>query len=497
MSVVARQSFKYSIVGYLGFLLGTISAIAIFPADMEFYGKLRYVFSAAEIVMPFVVFGLSYATQKYYFIAEKSNKHQNLISLTLLGVFLNYLLFIALYYGINFIFPDIRNWNFFKDFWDYQYIIIPLIIILSLSQVYNKYISNYKRIVIPNVFENIFPKVANLGAFILFFYLDFSENTALYLFLGVCFLGLVGYMYYLNTLEKTKPDFSLDFVKKDKLWREILNYGFFGFLGNIGNYLSFRIAGYMIPGYLSFEDNGVYATIIAITSLLTVPQMGLSNIATPIINQQLENNETKELNLFHQKTSLSLLFLGLTLFACVLVGYPYLTHLMQNGRLLRMAEPVLWITGIGLMFDLATGFNGQIISMSRYYRINIVMTLFLALVNIGLNYYFLVFTHLGLIGVALASTTALILYNILKISFNIWKFKVHPFSIEMLFALLLCIIATTIVILIPEFESNLLNLFFKPFVVLLIIFIGNLFLKIIPLDKYLKKDFFKSILKFK
>ena len=39
MSVVARQSFKYSIIGYLGFLLGTIAAIWIFPQDLEYYGK--------------------------------------------------------------------------------------------------------------------------------------------------------------------------------------------------------------------------------------------------------------------------------------------------------------------------------------------------------------------------------------------------------------------------------------------------------------------------
>ncbi|VEE11275.1 Uncharacterised protein [Chryseobacterium gleum] len=36
MSVVARQGFKYSIIGYIGFLLGTVSAIFIFPNDFEF-----------------------------------------------------------------------------------------------------------------------------------------------------------------------------------------------------------------------------------------------------------------------------------------------------------------------------------------------------------------------------------------------------------------------------------------------------------------------------
>ncbi len=269
------------------------------------------------------------------------------------------------------------------------------------------------------------------------------------------------------------------------------------FLGNIGNYLSFRIAGVMIPGYLDFKDNGVYGTLIAVTSILTVPQMGLYNISAPMINKHLENNEMEELNVFHQKTSLSLLFLGLVLFSCVLVGFPYLTNFMPNGQALRQAEPVLWITGIGLVLDLATGFNGQIISMSRYYRYNIVVTLLLAVVNIALNFYFLKYTGLGLVGVALATAISLALYNVAKVVFNYWKFRVHPFSFEMLFAVVLCFLVVSVVILLPETKSNLFNLFYKPAVVLVLIAAANHYMKIISLDKYLNKDFFKSISKFK
>lgn len=322
------------------------------------------------------------------------------------------------------------------------------------------------------------------------------EKPSMFFFLGVFALALIGYHIYLNKLEKFKPDFSMDYIKKDNFWKEVLNYGFYGFLGNIGNYLSLRISSVMISSYMNFKDNGVYGIVIAVTSVLTIPQMGLYNISAPMIDKHLENNEMEELNVFHQKTSLSLLFLGLVLFSCVLVGYPYLTHLIQNGFELRAAEPVLWITGIGLMFDLATGFNGQIISMSRYYRYNIVVTLFLAVINIGLNFYFLKYTNMGLAGVALATTISLALYNIAKIVFNYWKFKVHPFSIEMLYALVLCFLVVSMVILMPNTSSNLFNLFYKPAVVLLLIGVANHYMKIVSLDKYLNRDFFKSISKF-
>ena len=109
MSVVARQSFKYSIVGYLGFLLGTLSAIFVFPLDMDYYGKLRYILSAAEIVLPFIVFGLSYANVKFFLYTQKDGKQQNLLSLSLLMVLLNFLLFTLLLFLVNMIRPDLKT----------------------------------------------------------------------------------------------------------------------------------------------------------------------------------------------------------------------------------------------------------------------------------------------------------------------------------------------------------------------------------------------------
>ena len=44
MSVVARQSFKYSIIGYLGFYWELFLLLFIFPFDMVFYRKLAFRF---------------------------------------------------------------------------------------------------------------------------------------------------------------------------------------------------------------------------------------------------------------------------------------------------------------------------------------------------------------------------------------------------------------------------------------------------------------------
>lgn len=492
MSVVARQGFKYSIVGYLGFLLGTFSAIFIFPFDYEFYGKLRYVLATAEMIVPVVVFGISFSNVKFFNQAAQEGKQHNLLSVSLLIVALNFLVFTAAYFLLNFLFPELEQ----LEIWKMKRLIFPLIFVLALSTVFNKFLSNYKRIVVPNIFENLLPKIANLGAFFLFFFIHIPEKGAYLFFITVFFLGLLGYAFYTNKLEKVKPDFSTNFFKKNQLWKEIVSYSFYGFLGNIGNFIAMRIDNVMIGEFLNFEKNGVYSTLLAIISLISIPSMGLYNISAPIINKNLEDGDFVELDRIHKKSSFTLFFVGLVLLSCVLVGFPYLSDFIKNGELLKESEPVLWILGFAMLFDLATGFNGHIISLSKYYRFNIVIMLFLACTTIGLNFYFLKFTNLDLLGIAIAYAVSLTLFNFAKIIFNYWKFDVFPLTIEMMYALIIGTLAITVAIILPDFSSSILNLLYKPALVLVFFFVGNYFLKLFPIEDYINKDFFRSIVKF-
>ena len=375
-------------------------------------------------------------------------------------------------------------------------LILPLILVLALSAVFNKYISNFKRIVVPNIFENLFPKLANLGAFCLFFYLGVSEKGSYAFFFGMFVFSFLGYIFYANKLEKIKPDFNTDYLKKEQLWKEVLSYSFFGFLGNIGNYIAFRVDNFMIGEFLNFEENGVYSIILSVLSFIMIPQMGLFNISAPIINKTIAEGNYEELDRFHKKTSLSLFFLGSLLFSCILVGFPYLCDFIKNGEQLRQAEPVVWILGFAMLFDLATGFNGHIISLSKHYRFNIVVMLFLALTTIGLNWLFLTRTHLGIIGIAMATAISLTLFNIIKIVFNFVKFKVSPLTIEMIYAAIISTVAITVAIILPDFKSSFANLIYKPTLVLGIIFTGNYFMNIFPVEDYLNRDFFRSLFRF-
>lgn len=492
MSVVARQGFKYSIIGYVGFLLGTVSAIFIFPNDFVFYGTLRYSMQTAEMLVPFVVFGISYANVKFFHSVQKDGKNQNMLSLSLLSILINFLIFCGIFFILPHFYPKFLS----TKAWNLKEIVLPLILVLSLCAIFNKYVSNFKRIVVSNIFDNLFPKIANLGAFCLFFYFAFSEQTALAFFFGIFALMLFGYIYYTNKLEKINLDFSTDYFKKAGFWKEFTNYSFFGFLGTFGNYLA--INSFMIGEYMGMEENGIYSTLYALISLISIPQLGLFNISAPIISKNLADGDMEGLDKFHKKTSLTLYFLGAVLFSCIMIGFPYLTYFMpKNGVLLREYEPVVWIWGSAVLIDLATGFNGNIISLSKYYKFNILVMLLLAGLTISLNFYFLKNTDLKLIGIALSTAISLTTYNVVKIVFNYIVFKVSPLTIEMIFVSIICTLAITVAIVLPNFSNNFVNLVYKPAVVLILIFIGNYFTKVFPIEDYVNRNFIKSIFKFK
>lgn len=481
MSLVTRQSFKYSVIGYLGFLLGTFSSVFLFPMDYEFYGKLRFIVNSAELLTPFILFGVSYSSVKFFYRTQKKNEHQNMLFFSFFFILITFFVFLILFFLFSFIFPNFLE----SELWKYKFYILPLVLILSVSGLLGKYISNYKRIAVSNIFDNLFPKLGNFFAFGIFFFFGASLHLSFGVLLLFFLSSMFGYIYYLNRLETIKFHFSLNFLKEDALWKRFFSYSFFSFLGTFANQLS--INNQMVGEFLGMKLMGVYSILYALISLISIPQMGLFNISAPIINEVLEEKNYAKLNEFYKKTSLSLFLLGAILLSCILLGFPFLASLMKNNELLMENQVVIWIWGLAILFDLSTGFNGHIISLSKYYRFNILMVILMSGVTILMNLYFIFYTELKLWGIAISTGVALVLYNGVKVFFNYHKFGVSPFSFSMLKVFLLCFFSFLVSYFLPIFEENIINLLYKPLFFLILCFLGNLIFKIFSLQEFFQK----------
>jgi O-antigen/teichoic acid export membrane protein len=229
--------------------------------------------------------------------------------------------------------------------------------------------------------------------------------------------------------------------------------------------------------------------------LISVPSLGIYTISSPIIADYIAKNDIEALGKFHKKTSLYLFFIGSVLLTIILVGMDDLFALMNKGQELMKGKSVIFFLGLATLFDLATGFNGYIISFSKYYRFNIISMLFLAVVTIVANLLFISFTNLGITGVSIATFISLTLFNLLKINFNYKKFKIHPFSKSYISIIILMTGSILFVkYLLPDINNHFINLIIKPSFVLIIFLLGNYIFKIIPLSELLPKKFKNFIL---
>lgn len=153
---------------------------------------------------------------------------------------------------------------------------------------------------------------------------------------------------------------------------------------------------------------------------------------------------------------------------------------------------MIYILGANVLFNMATGFNSEIISYSQYYRFNIVAVLVLVVFNISLNYYFLTQTDFGISGVAIASLISMSLFNVSKLIFIYQKFQMLPFDLSYVKLLLVMFFLTIGVYAIPSFSNLWVDLMLKVcgFTISSLLLVYQL--KLLPLfnywfDKVLKK----------
>lgn len=487
MSVVARQSIKYSIIGYFSTLVGIVSTVFLYPEDLDFAGKLQFVFQTAMLILPVIALGIMHANVRFFPQMSQNETQQDLFKFSVVFILGNFLLGMILLSVAVLIFPEIKM----SEFWDYSPYILSVALLLSLIQLASKYISIKKRIVVPSIFENLFPKLGMVVAFVFFFWNKMDETQAVWIFVSFFVVSVLGMFFYLNRLEKITKKVDFKFLKQDNFSNELITYSLYTFLGSMGSVIALNIDTYMIGEMLTFQEVSIYNTSLNLVRMITVPALGVYTISAPIIAGYIAENNMLDLKTLHHKTSLYLFVIGVVLFGLVAVGIEDLFSLMKNGDKLMKGIPVLYIMGFALLFDLATGFNGYIISNSKYYKFNNTTTVALAFLTISTNLIFLFWFKMGIVGVSIATATSLTVYNLIKIYFNYKKFGVHPFSWKFVQVIAVLIAVLTVGYFLPNTPYKFVNLCYKPAVAFVVFALANQVLNIIPIKEVLPKSLFK------
>lgn len=447
-----KQAFWFTIINYVGIIIGVFSTIFIYPNDKEFLGIVRYVDSIAQILFPIMVFGGAQALIHFYPDLSESNRMQ-LFKYGIRTILLvSCILFFVLFLGNQFV-----DWN------NYQYVFyaFPIAFSLAFVELFKRQATNLQKLSIPTFYEKIIPKLALPFVFILLLSGYFDVISSLVAFIISYFILLVLLSVYLFGQYKINMNFDFSSLFSQISKRDYYKYSFYSFVGSFGSFFAFRVDSFMIPEFLSFEANGTYSIGVMLASALAIPATGMYAIYAPQVSSLIKSGNIKVLGEKYIETSKLLFFIGAVLFGCIILGIDSLFQMLPTYDKLVDSIPIIVILGANVLFNMATGFNSEIISYSKYFRFNIISVLVLVVLNISLNVYFLTQTNLGIIGVAFASLIAMTLFNSFKLYFIYSKFGILPFDKKYAQLFFVILVITSAIYFLPEFSNHFVNLFFK------------------------------------
>ncbi|MFV8323349.1 lipopolysaccharide biosynthesis protein [Flavobacterium sp. LB3P21] len=429
MGIVLNQSLKNTIITYLGFGIGAINTLYLYPFFLGtvFYALTNYILSWANIIMPLLAFGMQNTLVKFYTQYKTEEERSRFLSFTVL---IPFLLCIPLVLIGLFFFEPISLYlskenPVVKDY-------LWLIPFIGLSMAYFEIFYAWARVHMHSVFGN-FVKEVGLRLFSLFaligvYYKWITVVDFIYVTAIIYFLAFIITMFYAFRIKKPVFQFSIPQNVKD-----VLVYTFFIILSGSVAVMLLDIDKIMLNQYIKIENIAYYSVATYIASVIAVPSRAMHQITYPITAKLMHENKHDELNDLYKKTSINLQVVGGFVMLCIFVNINQLYVMVPkeySGGIL-----VVFLIGISKYFDLILGNNNAIIFNSKYYRMVLFLGLLLVFLTVGLNMFFI--PRYAITGTAVATLLSITLYSLAKLLFVVKRMHLYPFTKQTVYSLVI------------------------------------------------------------
>jgi len=405
----------------LGFGIGAINVLFLFTNFISdtYFGLITFILSTANIMMPLMAFGTHNTIIKFFSIFKTRQSQNSFLTLMLL---LPLLMVIPIGLIGQLSFETLSSWLSQKNpiIKDYYW----LIYVSAIAFAYFEIFYAWSRVQMQSVFGNFMKEVFHrLGTMFLLFSLYFN-----YLNVQQLIMGIVG-VYLLRMFVMAAYAFSLrrPVIKfhRFKSLPNVLKYSALIIVaGSVANII-LEIDKFMLGYYVDIEKVAYYGVAIYIASVIGVPLRSLHQIISPLTAKLLNENNKKELQLLYKKSSLNLLIISGFIFLVIVLNINELYLLIPekfSGGLL-----IVFLIGMAKLTDNLLGNNNAILFNSDYYRMVLVLGVFLVITTVLLNIIFI--PKYGINGSAFATFISVLAYNIAKLAFVKITFNMMPFTL--------------------------------------------------------------------
>ncbi len=415
MGIIKRQGIKNLLVNYVGVGIGFIATLFVYNLDRELYGFAQFLTSSAIFLIPFMTLGVVGLVLKYYPEFDLRFPDRSFIKSIYKLFALSSILFVALYFLLQEKFLALMRYLKIDRqgiLEDHILLVVILTIILAANRIFILHCSNLRRIVIPEILSSLSFKIA-LPILVLLGYHGYvnKEETSwlIIIFYAVVCLFLAIYLARLGGFRGAAAKWrEIAHTKR----REIRSFTFYSALNSLSASFAFRLDMIMLSAMLGFTSNGAYALILFLTNVIDIPRRSLSKIISPVLSNAATAGDQSQIEDLYQKASINLLVPSTFLFILIWSCLPELDKIVSGDPIFWESRHIFLFLALGRLIDMLLSMNTEIITYSKYYRYNLLFIIILAICNFLLNYTLI--SRYEILGAALATFGAFVIYNLLK-----------------------------------------------------------------------------------
>lgn len=429
MGIVLNQSLKNTIITYIGFAIGGINTIYLYPVFLgaTFYGLTNYITSSANVIMPLFAIGMQNTLVKFYSQYKTDEERSRFLSFTVLFP----LLLIIPLLLIGFLFQDEILFFLSKKnpvVKSYIWLIPFIALCMAYFEIFYAWLRVHMHSVFGNFIKEVGLRLASLFLLVGLYYNWITVEGFVYATAIVYLIALLITMFYAFSIQKPNFQFAIPTNTKD-----ILTYTFYIILsGSVANLL---LDGdkMMLNQYMIIDNIAFYSVATYIALVISVPSRAMHQIVYPITAKLMHENKHDEMDILYKKTSINLQMVG---------GYVMLGIFVNINMLYEMVPKeyaggilVVFMIGLSKYFDLILGNNNAIIFNTKYYRAVLFLGVLLVILTVALNMIFI--PIFGIIGSAFATLLSITLYSLAKLLFVVKRLHLYPFTMQTLHSLVL------------------------------------------------------------
>ena len=484
MSSIRRQSIISSFIVYFGFALGLVNTW-LFTREggftQEQYGLTATFIALASIMYSVAGVGVSGYLSKFfpYYKSHLPDSKNDQLTWSLLMPTIGFLVVILLGIGLKGVVVN-KIFNNSPELLQYYYWIFPFAFGYTLYMVLEAYAWMHRKAVLSNFLKEVFFRFL-ITILIGLTYLQVIENfdvfIGFYAFLYIAIVTVLLIYFYRNN--KLHFTFSISKVTR-RFYRKIVTLMLFvwsgGLVFNLAGVFDTIIIAAILPNGMA--KAGVFALAQNMSSLIQAPQRAIVSASISPLSHAWKDKDMATISRIYSRSSINQLIFASVMFSLIWLNFDdgIATFNIQGNYM--EAKWVFFFIGLTRIVDMGTGVTAQIIGTSTFWRFDFITGVVLLSLALPLNY--VLTRQLGVIGPGIANLMAYTFYNLIRYWFLWSKFRMQPFTIKSLLALMLAGAAYYICYLLYDDKQGIEWILLRSFSFLIIFVPGMLLLNLSP-----------------